>query len=279
MSSITRADGICHSQGPSLWPPHEGIPGFGWPHAGWIPFVMAQGQCWSWAPSCQGSWSLWMQACRLGQNSRGPVCEGPLECGPPAVSHNFLEMSAVFLSLKHFLPSRMGHHVLMRTYRLLRTQPWKLPLRMDLVSQGGVTLFHPHPEHMALWACGPEQLNLPAVGLSRHVISTTQSTRVSSTRSLYDCMWKMFEGWCHRNGHILFQCPVGVILSFLQDLIDKSKAFSTVKVYLAAITAYHVGSSKPAPAGLPFHEGSTQASSCVQTTGTTMGLGCGSGGA
>ena len=37
--------------------------------------------------------------------------------------------------------------------------------------------------------------------------------------------------------------------------------------------------SKPAPAGLPFHEGSAQASPHVQTTGTTMGSGSGSGGA
>ena len=87
----------------------------------------------------------------------------------------------------------------------------------------------------------PEWLNLTAVGLSQSVISTIQSARASSTRSLYDCKWRVFEGWCHGNGHIPFQCPVGVILSFLQDLIDKRKAFSTVKVYLAAIAACHVG--------------------------------------
>ena len=32
-----------------------------------------------------------------------------------------------------------------------------------------------------------------------------------------------------------------LILSFLQDLIDKGKAFSTIKVYLAAISACHTG--------------------------------------
>ena len=90
----------------------------------------------------------------------------------------------------------------------------------------------------------PEWLNLSAVGLSQRVISTIQSAQASSTRSLYDCKWRVFEGWCHGNGHIPFQCPVGVILSFLQDLIDKRKAFSTVKVYLAALAACHVGFGK-----------------------------------
>ena len=38
-----------------------------------------------------------------------------------------------------------------------------------------------------------------------------------------------------------FQCSVPLILSFLQELLDKGKAFSTVKVYLAAIAACYVG--------------------------------------
>jgi len=38
-----------------------------------------------------------------------------------------------------------------------------------------------------------------------------------------------------------FQCSLGVILAFLQSLIDKGKAFSTIKVYLAAISACHIG--------------------------------------
>lgn len=86
-----------------------------------------------------------------------------------------------------------------------------------------------------------EWCNLNTVGLPQSVINTIQSARASSTRSLYDCKWRVFEEWCLREGHVSFQCPVGAILSFLQDLIDKHKAFSTIKVYLAAIAACHVG--------------------------------------
>lgn len=38
----------------------------------------------------------------------------------------------------------------------------------------------------------------------------------------------------------LFSVPA-VILSCLQDMVDKGKAFSTIKVYLAAISACHIG--------------------------------------
>ncbi|KAF7221522.1 putative LOC107375874-like protein, partial [Nothobranchius furzeri] len=37
-------------------------------------------------------------------------------------------------------------------FQLLEGQPWKLPLRRDLVSQAGGSIFHPHPERLALWA-------------------------------------------------------------------------------------------------------------------------------
>lgn len=51
----------------------------------------------------------------------------------------------------------------------------------------------------------------------------------------------MFEECCSRHGHIAFQYSVRIIFSFLQDLIDKRRAFSTIQVYLAAIAACQVG--------------------------------------
>ena len=83
--------------------------------------------------------------------------------------------------------------------------------------------------------------NLSTVGLLQIVINNIQSARASSTRSLYNSKKGLFEEWCLREGHIPFLCSVGVILSFLQELTDKQKTFSTVKVYLAAIYACHVG--------------------------------------
>lgn len=65
--------------------------------------------------------------------------------------------------------------------------------------------------------------------------------RRSLTPSLYSGKWQVFEEWCGLKHIIHFQCSVVVLLCFLQDLVDKGKAFSTVKVYLAAISVCHVG--------------------------------------
>lgn len=54
----------------------------------------------------------------------------------------------------------------------------------------------------------PEWLNLSAGGLLPRVISTIQSARASSTRSLYDCKWRVFEEWPH-----LF--PIGLRCAWL----------------------------------------------------------------
>ncbi|XP_025766655.1 uncharacterized protein LOC112848041 [Oreochromis niloticus] len=51
----------------------------------------------------------------------------------------------------------------------------------------------------------------------------------------------VFEEWYGKSHTLSFQCSMTTILSFLQELLDKGKAFSTIKVYLAAISACHVG--------------------------------------
>lgn len=84
-------------------------------------------------------------------------------------------------------------------------------------------------------------VNLSSTGLSNSVVETIQCARASSTRTLYGLKWRVFESWCSKYQAIPFQCSVAVILSFLQDLIEKGKSFSTIKVYLAAISACHVG--------------------------------------
>ncbi|XP_036419056.1 uncharacterized protein LOC118802708 [Colossoma macropomum] len=86
-----------------------------------------------------------------------------------------------------------------------------------------------------------ERSNLTTVGLPDNVIATIQSARASSTRTLYGHKWRVFEEWCAKSQAVPFQCSIPVILSFLQELLEKGKAFSTIKVYLAAISSCHVG--------------------------------------
>ncbi|XP_052430666.1 uncharacterized protein LOC127971591 [Carassius gibelio] len=79
--------------------------------------------------------------------------------------------------------------------------------------------------------CGcfsPPMAKCPAVCISPSEPDFTHSSQV-------------FDEWCGRIHIVPFQCSVRDILCFLQDLLDKGKAFSTIKVYLAAISACHVG--------------------------------------
>ena len=86
-----------------------------------------------------------------------------------------------------------------------------------------------------------ERANLSTLGLPPRVIATIQSARAPSTRSLYDCKWRVFEAWCEEHQLVSYLCSVTEILGFLQGLIDCGRTFSTIKVYLAAIAACHAG--------------------------------------
>ena len=70
-----------------------------------------------------------------------------------------------------------------------------------------------------------------------------QNSRAGSTRSLYDAKWRVFERWCQgRPDRIVpYQASLPTVLSFLQEHLDNGQAFSTLRGYLAAISACHVG--------------------------------------
>ncbi|MBN3304948.1 CBLN4 protein, partial [Amia calva] len=58
--------------------------------------------------------------------------------------------------------------------------------------------------------------------------------------SQYSYRWRTFSTWCQDGSQDPINCPIGVILQFLQELLDQGKSPSTLKVYLAAISACHV---------------------------------------
>ncbi|XP_053351317.1 uncharacterized protein LOC128520900 [Clarias gariepinus] len=97
-----------------------------------------------------------------------------------------------------------------------------------------------------------ERSNLLAKGLPPNVIETIQSARASSTRGLYAYKWRAFEQWCQEHNVLPFQCSMVEILSFLQKLLEKGLFFSTIKVYLAAISACHVGFDGVSPGAHPL---------------------------
>ena len=71
------------------------------------------------------------------------------------------------------------------------------------------------------------------------VIQTILDARAPSTRALYANRWKLFSQWCEVHGVAPVSCSVPAILSYLQSLLEKRLTPSTLKVYMAAISAKH----------------------------------------
>ncbi|XDV25212.1 hypothetical protein PO909_029164 [Leuciscus waleckii] len=76
-------------------------------------------------------------------------------------------------------------------------------------------------------------------GLSSEVVETILNSRAPSTRKLYALKWRVFTSWCNSRQWDPVNCTVGSILEFLLDHFDSGLSPSTLKVYVAAIAAYH----------------------------------------
>ena len=71
------------------------------------------------------------------------------------------------------------------------------------------------------------------------VVQTIMASRAPSTRALYANRWKSFSEWCDVRGEVPESTSVPFILRFLQSLLDRKLSASTLKVYVAAISARH----------------------------------------
>ncbi len=116
------------------------------------------------------------------------------------------------------------------------TAPWAVPLRRDLLSQANGTIWHPRPE---LWALYIWPLNGRPTGFPERVLNTISEARAPSTRRLYALKWSVFSTWCLNRGENPSTSELAVVLSFLQELLDKGRSHSTLKVFVAAIAAFH----------------------------------------
>ncbi len=76
-------------------------------------------------------------------------------------------------------------------------------------------------------------------GLHPAVANTITSARALSTRQAYRLKWNLFVDWCSPRREDPRRCPIAVVLSFLQDGLERRLSPSTLKVYVAAIAAHH----------------------------------------
>ncbi len=75
--------------------------------------------------------------------------------------------------------------------------------------------------------------------LPQEVVDTITSARAPSTRHAYALKWNLFVEWCSSHREDPRRCPIRVVLSFLQQGLERRLSPSTLKVYVAAIAAKH----------------------------------------
>ncbi len=75
--------------------------------------------------------------------------------------------------------------------------------------------------------------------LPQSVVDTITSARAPSTRRLYALKWNLFVDRCSSHREDPRRCPVRVVLSFLQEGLERRLSPSTLKVHVAAIAAHH----------------------------------------
>ncbi len=122
---------------------------------------------------------------------------------------------------------------------LVTAPPWQIPLRKDLLTQRRGTLWHPRPD---LWKLHVWSLDWDAEvlgDLPQEVVDTITSARAPSTRHAYALKWNLFVEWCSSHREDPRRCPIRVVLSFLQQGLERRLSPSTLKVYVAAIAANH----------------------------------------
>ncbi len=76
-------------------------------------------------------------------------------------------------------------------------------------------------------------------GLPPAVAETIIQARAPSTRQTYALKWSLFMNWCSSRREDPRKCTTGVVLSFLQERLERRLSPSTLKVYVAAIAAHH----------------------------------------
>ncbi len=66
--------------------------------------------------------------------------------------------------------------------------------------------------------------------LSEHVLNMMAEARTLSTRRLYALKWSVFSAWCQDRDLDPVTSDVSMILSFLQEMLDKQRSLSTINV-------------------------------------------------
>ncbi|KAI2665879.1 Transposon Ty3-G Gag-Pol polyprotein [Labeo rohita] len=125
---------------------------------------------------------------------------------------------------------------------------WTCPSLEDSPEEGPSFSGDGHNLAPASRSLEPARVNgtVDLAGLPQAVIETITQSRAPSTRQAYALRWGLFVDWCASRREDPQRCLIAVVLSFLQQKLERRLSPSTLKVYVAAIAAYHI----PPPAGV-----------------------------
>ncbi len=70
------------------------------------------------------------------------------------------------------------------------------------------------------------------------VQETIANARAPATKTLYSYKWKVFDSWCLTHAVDPVNCPIGLVLEFLQERLEARVATTTLRVYVASIAAH-----------------------------------------
>ncbi len=102
-------------------------------------------------------------------------------------------------------------------------------------------------------------------GLPERVLNTISEARAPSTRRLYALKWSVFSAWCLNRGEKPSTSELAVVLSFRQELLDKGRSHSTLKVFSSSYSGlscpYSGPVSRQRQLSCPFSEGSQEVES------------------
>ncbi len=73
-------------------------------------------------------------------------------------------------------------------------------------------------------------------GLPPAVVDTITQARAPSTRQTYALKWSLFANWCSSRRENPRRCTIGVVLSFLQERLERRLSPSTLQVYASVCT-------------------------------------------
>ncbi len=122
---------------------------------------------------------------------------------------------------------------------LVTAPPWQIPLRKDLLTQRRGTFMAPTSRPLETSCLVPRRDAEVLGDLPQEVVDTITSARAPSTRHAYALKWNLFVEWCSSHREDPRRCPISVVLSFLQQGLERRLSPSTLKVYVAAIAANH----------------------------------------